>query len=122
MNTLKPVLSGHSKLDKTKVLETDVSLKHVKSIAECSKAFCNMFDLQLAIIGHECQFLVFFERPFKTGFTVGSKKKKRTQMNTITYHKAINGNIHRNAKETKNTYRQGYNKGNSQVKKMVEAH
>ena len=27
----------HSKIDKTKVLETDVSLMQVKSIAECSK-------------------------------------------------------------------------------------
>ena len=33
----------------------------VKSIAECSLgAFCNTFDLHLAIIGLENQFLVFF--------------------------------------------------------------
>ena len=38
-------------------------------------------------------------------------------MNTVTDHKATHGKIHRNAKETKNThtYRQGYNKRNSQV-------
>ena len=35
--TLKPVLSGHSKIDKTKVLKTDGSLMQVESIAECSK-------------------------------------------------------------------------------------
>ena len=37
------------------------SLMKVKSIAECSTgAFCNTFDLHLAIIGIENQFLVFF--------------------------------------------------------------
>ena len=34
--TAKPVLSGHSKIDKTKVLMTNGSLMKVKSIAECS--------------------------------------------------------------------------------------
>ena len=59
--TVKPVLSGHSKIDKTKVLKTKSSLMEVKSIAECSKrAFCNTFDLHEAIIGLENQFLVFF--------------------------------------------------------------
>ena len=40
---VKPVLiSGHSKIDKTK----DLSLMKVESIAECSLgAFCNTFDL-----------------------------------------------------------------------------
>ena len=46
LNTVKSVLSGHSKLDKTKVLKTKGSLIKVKSIAECSfGAFCNTFDL-----------------------------------------------------------------------------
>ena len=36
MCTVKPVLSGHSKIDKTKVLKTDISLMQVESIAECS--------------------------------------------------------------------------------------
>ena len=40
--TVKPVLSGHSKIDKTKVLKTNGSLMKVESIAE---AFCNAFDL-----------------------------------------------------------------------------
>ena len=45
-STVKPVLSGHSKIDKTKVLKTDVSLMQVRCIAECSLgAFCNTFDL-----------------------------------------------------------------------------
>ena len=43
---VKPVLSGHSKIDKTKILMTDGSLMKVESIAECSPgAFCNTFDL-----------------------------------------------------------------------------
>ena len=35
-NTVKPVLSGHSKIDKTKILMTNGSLMKVESIAECS--------------------------------------------------------------------------------------
>ena len=35
-NTVKPVLSSHSKIDKTKVLMTNGSLMKVESIAECS--------------------------------------------------------------------------------------
>ena len=35
-NTVKPVLNGHSKTDKTKVLMTNGSLMQVESIAECS--------------------------------------------------------------------------------------
>ena len=46
LSTVKPVLSGHSKTDRTKVLKTNVSLMKVESIAECSiGAFCNSFDL-----------------------------------------------------------------------------
>ena len=45
-NTVKPVLSDHSKIDKTKVLKTIGSLMKVESIAECSLgAFYNTFDL-----------------------------------------------------------------------------
>ena len=33
--TVKPVLNGHSKIDKTKVLKTSVILVQAKSIAEC---------------------------------------------------------------------------------------
>ena len=44
--TVKPVLKGHSYLDKTKVFKTNGSLMKVESIAECSLgAFCNTFDL-----------------------------------------------------------------------------
>ena len=35
-STVKPVLSGHSKIDKTKILMTNGSLMKVESIAECS--------------------------------------------------------------------------------------
>ena len=41
-NTVKPVLSGHLKIDKMKVLNTGCSLMQVYSIAE---SFCNTFDL-----------------------------------------------------------------------------
>ena len=34
--TVKPVLSGHSNIDKTKILMTNGSLMKVESIAECS--------------------------------------------------------------------------------------
>ena len=36
VRTVKPVLSGHSKIDKTQILMTNGSLMKVKSIAECS--------------------------------------------------------------------------------------
>ena len=46
LDTVKPVLSCHSKIGKTKVLKTDGSFMQVKSIAECSLgAFCNTFDV-----------------------------------------------------------------------------
>ena len=66
-NTVKPVLSGHSKNGNTNVLKTDGSLMQVESIAECSRgAFCNSFDLHLAKIGFEFS----FNWMLKTGFTV----------------------------------------------------
>ena len=44
--TVKPVLRGHSKIVKTKILKTIGSLMKVESIAECSLgAFCNTFEL-----------------------------------------------------------------------------
>ena len=36
LSTVKPVLSGHSKNDKTKVFKTHDSLMKVENIAECS--------------------------------------------------------------------------------------
>ena len=36
-STVKPVLSGHSKIDKTKILMTNGRLMKVESIAECSR-------------------------------------------------------------------------------------
>ena len=44
-STVKPVLSGHSKIDK-KSLGSVGGLVQVRSVAECSTgAFCNTFDL-----------------------------------------------------------------------------
>ena len=46
-NTVNPALSGHSKIDKTKVLKTNGSLMKAENIAECFLgAFCNTFDLR----------------------------------------------------------------------------
>ena len=60
-NTVKPALSDHSKIDKTKVLKTNGSLMKVESIAECSLgAFCNTFDLHKVIIVLENQIFDFF--------------------------------------------------------------
>ena len=47
----------------------NVSLMKVESIAECSGAFCNTFDLHLSIIGIENH----FESPLKSGFTVSDE-------------------------------------------------
>ena len=45
MLKVKPVLSGHSTIDKTKVFKTNGSLMKVECIAECSLGvFCNTFD------------------------------------------------------------------------------
>ena len=45
--TVKPVLSGHSKMDKTNILMTNGSLMKVESIAECSHLTCIMQNLVL---------------------------------------------------------------------------
>ena len=59
--TVKPVLSGHSKIEKTNVIMTNGSLMKVESIAECSLgAFCNTFDLHLVIIGLKNNFWFSF--------------------------------------------------------------
>ena len=44
--TVKPVLNGHLKIDKTKVLKANGRFMKVQGIAECSLgAFSNTFDL-----------------------------------------------------------------------------
>ena len=59
--TVKPVLSGHSKIDKTKILMTDDSLMKVERMQNAPlRALYNAFDLHLAIIGLENLFFVFF--------------------------------------------------------------
>ena len=55
VNTVKPVLGSHSKIDKTKVLKINYRLMQFKSIAESLRmlplgAFCNTLDLHKAII------------------------------------------------------------------------
>ena len=59
-HTMKPVLNGHSKIDKANVLKPCGSLMQVKVFQNAPLgAFCNTFDLHLAIIGLENHFLVF---------------------------------------------------------------
>ena len=55
-HSVKPVLSGHIKIGKANILNTDGSLMQV----DCIGAFCNTVDLHKAIIGIENQSLVFF--------------------------------------------------------------
>ena len=55
--TVKPVLSGHSKIDKTKISIINGSLMMIENIAECSP-------------WRILQFWSFFECLLKTGFTV----------------------------------------------------
>ena len=86
MSTVKPVLSGHSKIEETKVLKTSGSLVQVKSIAECSSgAFCYTFYLHQAIIGLEKIFLGLFLWPLKTGFSVSvTPLNKKTSLSVKT--------------------------------------
>ena len=56
MLTVKPVLSCHSKIDKTKVLKTNGSLMKVKNIAKCS-----LSAKLLTIL--KTNFGLLFERP-----------------------------------------------------------
>ena len=55
--TVKPVLSDHSKLDKTKILKTNGNLMKVKSIAE---SILQYFWPALSKIGLENQFWFTF--------------------------------------------------------------
>ena len=48
--TVKPVLSGYLKIDKTKVLMENVSIMKVKSIAECAPAILLTCIKQLPVL------------------------------------------------------------------------
>ena len=70
--TIKPVLSSHSKIDKTKVLKTNGSLM--------GRKYCRMLPFEHSAILLTCikqysvlktHFGLLFERPLKTGFTIG---------------------------------------------------
>ena len=54
---MKPVLSGHSKIDKRNVLKIGGSLVKVECNAEFSRALGKTFDQHKAIIGLENIFL-----------------------------------------------------------------
>ena len=69
-NTMIPILSGHSKIDKTKGLRPCGSLMHIKNTAE----FCNTFDMHYAIIGLENLFLSSFRVVAYDGFYCINKR------------------------------------------------
>ena len=56
--TVKPVLSSHSKIDKTKVLKTGGSLVQVESIAECSEEHSAILLTCIILTGHFRQALL----------------------------------------------------------------
>ena len=79
VNTVKPVLSGHSKIDKTKILMTNGSFMKVGSIAECSHwGIHTQLPLEHSAILLICinlplrdnQSCLLFAWRLKTGFTV----------------------------------------------------
>ena len=72
LSTVKPVLSRHSKIDKTKILMTNGSLMQVKSIAECSPWSILQYIWPAWSDNRSWKpFLVFFfELRLKAGFTV----------------------------------------------------
>ena len=52
LNTVKPVLNGHSKIDKTKVSLINAGQKYCRMLPQ-NAPFCKTFDMYLAIIGLE---------------------------------------------------------------------
>ena len=71
VTTVKPVLSSHSKIDKTKILMTNGSWMKVESIAECSPCILQYFWPALSHNRSRItNFGLLFEWPLKTGFTV----------------------------------------------------
>ena len=71
VNTVKPVLSGHSKRTAKLVLNTNCRFMQVKSIAECSKGHSAILStfIKLPFV-FKTFFFVYFKWPLKTGFTV----------------------------------------------------
>ena len=57
LSTVKPVLNGHSKIDKRKVLKTGGSLMHVENIAEYSAILLTCIK-RLSVL--KTLYLVFF--------------------------------------------------------------
>ena len=75
LNTVKPVLSGHSKRRQKLVYKTEYRLMQVKSIAECSPwSILQYFRPSLSYhLPLRPLFLSIFEWLLKTGFTVSFK-------------------------------------------------
>ena len=67
-NTIKPVLSGHSKRRQALVFKTDYRLMQVKSSSECYEAFGNTLTLIMLPFVVKIIVLSIFECLLKTGF------------------------------------------------------
>ena len=61
-SSVKPVLSGHSKIDKKPpiLMTNDSLMKYYRMLP-----FCNAFDLHQVIIGLENQVLIFLSGPLR---------------------------------------------------------
>ena len=69
INTLEPVLNGHSQKDKKMDFKTDYHLMQVKSIAECSKSAILSTFIKLPF-DNKIFVLSIFEWQLKTGLAV----------------------------------------------------
>ena len=67
----KTCVNGHSKIDKTKIFMTNVASRRSRVLQNAPLgAFCNTFDLHLAIISLENQLFAFMIVAVFTEFTV----------------------------------------------------
>ena len=84
IDTVNPVLSGHSKKNKKKKFKTNSRLMQVKSTAECSPAVV-LNCIQLSH-GFKAFVLSSFEWPLKTGFTVLPFLRQKWDLKVILFN------------------------------------
>ena len=86
-HTVKPVLNGQSKTDKTKVFKTGGSLMQVKRVG-IRGAFCNTFDCIERLSVLKTYFWSSSEWLLKTGFNVHLSNVLTDHLNILVYIKA----------------------------------
>ena len=86
-HTVKSVISGHSKIDKTHILMTDGSLMKVKSIAEYSPWSILQYFWPTLSNNQSWKpiFGLIFEWPLKTGYILSSVALDETNMSGCLY-------------------------------------